>query len=70
MSLMKIVTNKSKREMDKPKDNKPVKINDHTYQVGWFRVDMKDNVVRDDKGETVDLPALKEMILDKVREII
>ena len=56
--------------MDKPKDNKPVKINDHTYQVGWFRVDMKDNVVRDDKGETVDLPALKEMILDKVREII
>jgi hypothetical protein len=56
--------------MTKPTDNTPVKINDHTYQVGWFRVDIKENVVRDDKGETVDLPALKEMILDKVREII
>ena len=56
--------------MDKPTDNTPVKINDHTYQVGWFRVDIRENVVRDDKGETVDLPALKEMILDKVREII
>ncbi len=56
--------------MDKPKDNKPVKIGEGVYQVGYFTVDIDKGVVTDENNETVDLPALKEMIIDKVKEII
>ena len=56
--------------------NKVTKISDDEYTVGLFTVKLKkkgkfsvkNTIITDDDGETVDLDTLKEAILEKVHE--